>query len=122
GKTLTLPEVIELNRSGDGEFDDILEGAGRYLAIGLAAAVNIFNPRAIFIYGKFLDAQEGLFERVVKWTHERALDLSSAQCEIFQAQRDPHECQQIGAAAGIIEKLTRSVSDKRRVMGEKGAA
>ncbi len=120
GKTLTLPEVIERAQSGDGEFDEILERAGRYLAIGLAAAVNIFNPRAIFIYGKFLAAQEGLFERVVEWTHERALDLSSAQCEIFQPQRDPHECQQIGAAAGIIEALTSAASAERRA--QKGAA
>ncbi|MFK5920802.1 MAG: ROK family transcriptional regulator [Verrucomicrobiota bacterium] len=122
GNSVTLSELIERVRSGDREFDDIFEHAGRYLAIGLAAAVNIFNPQAIFIYGKFLAAQDGLFERVVVWTDERSLKLSSAQCEIYQPARDPHECQQIGAAAAIIEKLTQSVSNQRGVINEKGAA
>lgn len=110
GKVLTMSEMIERVEFGSGEFDDILERAGRYLAIGLAAAVNIFNPQAIFIYGKFLGVQQGLFDRVVEWVGERALQLPFSQCEIFQLDRDPHECQQIGAAAAIIEKLTRSAT------------
>jgi len=142
GKVLTLPEVIERAQSGSREFDDILERSGRYLAIGLAAAINIFNPRAIFVYGKFLKVwqaeqlpgnnsspgegyREGvtptpLFERVVEWTSERALQLSSEQCEIFQPERDPHECQQIGAAAAIIKMLTAAASAEREA--QKGEA
>ncbi len=121
GQTLTLPEVIDQVQSGSDEFDAILEKAGRYLAVGLAAAVNIFNPEAIFIYGKFLHAQEGLFERVVDWTRECSLKLSSEQCKILQPNRDSHQCQQIGAAAAIIEKLTTAAAVERATQKEVAA-
>ena len=118
GETLTIDEAIVRVRSGDDSFDEVLERAARYLGIGLAAAVNLFNPRAIFLYGKFLGARADLFDLAVASAGERALGLSFAQCEFFHPQRDPHHCQQIGAAAAIIERLTDAATagaDDKRV-------
>lgn len=122
GRPLDMDEVFELSRSGVEEVGEVLERSARYFSVGLAAAINVFNPQAIFVYGKFLKAEEGLFKKVIDWTAGRALDQCVGQCEIIQPEKDPHICQQIGAAAAIIEKLTDSAASNRRKTSQYNAA
>jgi N-acetylglucosamine repressor len=64
--------------------------------------VNIFNPSKVFIYGRLLDVQPDLFDRLLELTRPRALAPSLADCEIIRARGS----KRLGAIAGIIHRLT----------------
>ena len=44
-----------------------------YLAVGVAAVINIFNPNKLFIYGRFLDASSELFPQLLERSAQHAL-------------------------------------------------
>ena len=71
--SLSIDEVVAGVQSGalaiDAELGNVLE----YLAIAAAAVINIFNPSQLFIHARLLDAQEGLFERLLKLVGGRAV-------------------------------------------------
>jgi N-acetylglucosamine repressor len=102
GRRLTMDEMLAGVRSGSivpgPEFEEVLQ----YLAVGLAAAVNLFNPRMLFVYGRFFDADSGLFARLVELTKKRALGPSMAECEIIRAQIDKSQ----GAIAAVMHHIT----------------
>jgi predicted NBD/HSP70 family sugar kinase len=102
GRSLTMDEMLAGVRSGSivpgPEFEEVLQ----YLAVGLAAAVNLFNPRMLFVYGRFFDADAALFGRLVELTKRRALGPSMAECEIIRAQIDKSQ----GAIAAVMHHIT----------------
>jgi N-acetylglucosamine repressor len=77
----------------------------RYLAIGMATVINIFNPATLFIHGQIFEADENLFGRVLEETRERALSPSFADCRIVRAKGSKRQ----GAVASIIQHLMDSV-------------
>lgn len=105
GRKLTANEAIELIHEGELDFTAELQRTCRYLAVGLAAVINLFNPSTLFVHGKFFTAAPGLFESVVAETRCRALPPSFADCRIVRAQGSKRQ----GAVAAIIEHLTESV-------------
>jgi N-acetylglucosamine repressor len=102
GRPPTLEEIIAGVQAGRIEIDAELDHVLGYLAVGLAAVINVFNPSKLFIYGRFLDARTDLFDRLRELTRRRALAPSMADCEIIRAQGN----KQLGAVAGIIHRLT----------------
>jgi N-acetylglucosamine repressor len=102
GRPVTVEEVVALVRAGKlavgGEFERVLQ----YLAVGLAAVINVFNPSKLFVYGRFLDAAPHLTERLLELTRRRALAAPLADCEIVRAQGS----KRLGAVAGIVHRLT----------------
>jgi N-acetylglucosamine repressor len=102
GRTLTIDEIIPQLQAGRLRAAREIEQVLQYLAVGLAAVINVFNSRKLFIYGRCLDAGPQLFERLLELTRERALAASFADCEIIRARGN--KC--LGAIAGIIHRLT----------------
>lgn len=98
GRARTLDEILPLAQSGTLDASAEIERIVQYLAIGVAAAINIFNPSKLFIYGRFLDAGPEVFARLIELTRQRALAPSVAECEIIRAQGS----KRMGALAGII--------------------
>jgi predicted NBD/HSP70 family sugar kinase len=105
GRPIDIDEVIRLVRSGELDADEDCREVIQYLAIGLAAVINIFNPSTLFIHGQIFDADEGLFGRVLDETRERALAPSFADCRIVRARGSKRQ----GAVASIIQHLIDSV-------------
>ena len=97
-----MDEVIAGVRDGririGPEFEEVLQ----YLAIGLAAVINLFNPRKLFLYGRFLDSGPGLFERLLALTGQRALGPSMAECDIIRARGNKSQ----GAIAAVLHRIT----------------
>jgi N-acetylglucosamine repressor len=109
GRALDIGEVVRLVRSGEiGPADDIND-AVRYLSIGLAAVINLFNPATLFIHGRFLDADDALFPRLLDETSRRALRPSFADCRIVRAGGSKRQ----GAVAGVIQSLVDSLVPAR---------
>jgi N-acetylglucosamine repressor len=102
GRKLSLEEIIPEVQAGRLRIDAELERVMEYLAVGLAAVINIFNPNKLFLYGRFLDAGPDLFSRVLERTRRRALAPSMADCEVVRARGN----KRLGAVAGIIHRLT----------------
>ncbi len=102
GESLTIDAIIQLAQAGTlplgPEFEQLLQ----YLAVGLGAVMNIFNPRRLFIYGRFFDAGKGLFDRLIELTQQRALGPSFADCEVIRARGNKRQ----GAIAAAIHPIT----------------
>lgn len=108
GRPVDGDEVIELAKNRQIDLSVELDQMASYLAVGVAAVINIFNPAAVFIHTPLFDIEPDLLERVVARTRQRALPPSFAQCRILRAQGTKYQ----GAIAGIIEALTDAVAPR----------
>jgi N-acetylglucosamine repressor len=106
GRTVTIDDVIRLARDGEPGMSDDLEDICRYLAIAVAAVINLFNPARLFVHGRLFEADDGLFARMVEKASSRALQPAFADCMIVQATGRKHQ----GAVAGIIQHLTTAIA------------
>jgi N-acetylglucosamine repressor len=102
GTQRSLEEWLPLLQSGEAHATRELDEWLDYLAVGLAAVINLFNPRRLFVHGRGLDAAPELFARLIERTSARALSPSLADCQIIRARGSKRQ----GAVAAIIERLT----------------
>src|SRR5579871_1138946 len=102
GRKLHIEEALILLRQGEPAASEALAQTSRYLAVGLAAVINLFNPSTLFIHNRLFAADETLFSRLIEETRRHALSPSFAQCHIVQARGSKRQ----GAVAAIIEHLT----------------
>ena len=65
-------DVTELARQGDEPAISVLDEAGRWLGIGLASFVNIFNPEVVAVGGGAMEAGE----LILKAAREEAAALA----------------------------------------------
>lgn len=106
GTPLGFEEIRRLVGTGEIDVETEIRQTTLYLAIAIAAAINLLNPRTLFVHAGLLDLQEGLFEHVVELTRRRALNASFEQCDIRRADGDKQQ----GAVSGIIHHLTTELS------------
>ncbi len=102
GKTVLIDDVIHLARSGEVDLSADLDDACRFLAVAVAAVINLYNPSRLFVHGRLFEADDHLFARMVEKVSRRALGPSFADCKIVRATGQKHQ----GAVAGIIQYLT----------------
>lgn len=84
------------------DFQHELRTAGEYLAIAIAAVVNIFNPTTLFVHGALLARSPERFARVLERARQRTLTASLADCSIVATRSSKRQ----GAVAGIMHHLT----------------
>ncbi len=118
GRKIDVDEAIRLVRAGEVEAGREIATIVRFMAIGLAAVINIFNPATLFVYGRLFAADDHLFAAVLDQTGRRALGPALADCRIIQARGSKRQ----GAVAGIIRHLTDALapaleSGARRALG-----
>lgn len=104
GRTVEIDEAVSLIRNSEIEARDELARVVEYLAIAIAAVINIFNPTTLFVHGMLFKASNDLFSEVVERAKQRTLTPSLADCRIIQARGSKRQ----GAIAGIIHHLTHS--------------
>jgi glucokinase len=104
-------DVSRLAREGDKAALSVLEESGRWLGIGLAGFVNIFNPEVIAIGGGVIAAGELILETAREEVHLRARPPSRDLVEIKEATLGP-KSGLLGAAA-----LARDPSSGEYVLG-----
>ncbi|MGF1470244.1 MAG: ROK family protein [Rubrobacteraceae bacterium] len=91
-------DVTRLAREGDEVSNAVLEESGRWLGIGLAGFVNIFNPDMIAIGGGAAEAGELLLGPARREAYLRARSPSRDLVEIREATLGP-QSGMLGAAA-----------------------
>ena len=105
GRKLTLDQALERARAGKLDLAEELEETLKYLAVGVAAVINLFNPATLFIHGRLFEFDPAAFGRLVVLAGKRTLTPSFAACQIVQARGSKRQ----GAVAGIIQHLTSAV-------------
>jgi N-acetylglucosamine repressor len=105
GRCVRIEEVIQLAQKGL-DIRRELEEVSRFLAVGIAAVLNLYNPARLFIHGRMFEADTGLFDRTIEQVKDRALRPAFDDCEIQRATAQKHT----GALAGIIRHLTDSMT------------
>jgi predicted NBD/HSP70 family sugar kinase len=101
GRPLDIGDVSRLVRSGELDAEPELRSVCEYLAIAIAAAINLWNPAMLFVHGRLFDVRDGLFESVCDLTRRRALAPSLADCRILRARWSKQQ----GAVAAAIHHL-----------------
>jgi glucokinase len=91
-------DVTRLAREGDGVAVAVLEEAGRWLGIGLAGFVNVFNPEVITVGGGVMAAGELILEAAREEVRLRARPPSRDLVQIKEATLGPNSGV-LGAAA-----------------------
>ncbi len=102
GRSLSMDAVLAAVRAGELDASPEVERVLQYLAVGVAAVINLFNPSMVIVHGRLFDLGPSLFDRLLALTGERALAPSMADCAIVRARGN----KRLGAVAGIIRRLT----------------
>ena len=105
GRAVDADEVVELAKAGRIDLRAELREVAGYVAVGVAAVINLFNPATVFIHTPLFEIDASLFDLVVSGAGARALPPSFADCRIVRAKGSKRQ----GAIAGIIEHLTDAV-------------
>lgn len=100
-RTLTMSELIRLCRDGSFDVTPYLNHALDYLAIGVSAVVNIFNPSRVLLHGQMFDLRDDVMDELHTRVARRALTPSFDTCELLRSEANKDH----GAIAGIIEHL-----------------
>ncbi len=104
GREVDILEVVRMVEKGELEPGPILDHAIEYVAIGVAAVINIFNPQMVLLHGQMLDLGENVLARISERARARALTPSADGCDIRRTQAN----KSIGAIAGAIDHLFNS--------------
>jgi glucokinase len=104
-------DVTDLAREGDEVALAVLEETGRWLGIGLAAFVNIFNPKVVAVGGGAMQAGELILEAARREMKLRARPPSRDLAEVKVATLGP-KSGVLGAAA-----LARDASSGEYLLG-----
>lgn len=102
GRPVTIDEAAALLATDAADFRAEVRNVTEYLAIAIAAVINVFNPAALFVHNRLLAADADRFARVLDRVRQRALTAALAECSIVPARSGKLE----GAVAGIIHHLT----------------
>ena len=102
GKTLSLDDATALIASRPGDFQHEIRTTTEYLAIAIAAVINIFNPTTLFVHGTLLVGSEERFARVLERVKQRTLTASLADCTILATRSSKRQA----AIAAIMHHVT----------------
>jgi glucokinase len=91
-------DVTRLAREGDDAALSVLKGVGRWLGIGLAGFVNVFNPEVVVVGGGAMRGGSHMLERAREEIHLRARPPGRDLVEVKEATLSP-DSGVIGAAA-----------------------
>ncbi len=104
GRTLDLDELVRILATPSAERDAVatdIERVTTWLAVAIAGAINLFNPRALFVHARWPQAAPALFAEVRRQAQQRALRPSAANCPIEFATTTKLQ----GAVASGLQRL-----------------
>ena len=102
GSPLDITPASGLLADRAADFQHEIRTVTEYLAIAIAAVINIFNPTTLFVHGTLLAAHPDRFARVLERVKQRTLTASLADCTIVATRSSKRQ----GAIAGIMHHLT----------------
>jgi len=83
GKKMRSDQIIEAMLKGQLKIDDIVDRTLEFMAVGVAAVINIFDPEAVFVHSRILDAGDELFDRLVARSRGE-LTHAKSDCQVLR--------------------------------------
>jgi N-acetylglucosamine repressor len=105
GRRLEVEEAVRLARDGKFDVTAPLRQTLEYLAVGIGAAINIFNPQAVLVCARMLDGHPDALEWLRQAVARRSLAPLLNNCQIIRAEGNTRQ----GAIASIIQHLTHAL-------------
>lgn len=105
GRPVEIEEIVRVASAQPIHLAEELERTLEYLAVGIAAVINIFNPQAVLVCARLLDVESDAPARLNEKVNRRALRPLMNGLRIVRAAGDPQQ----GAIAGIIHHLIRGL-------------
>lgn len=104
GNELTIDYVIEAAHQGDYLAINTIHGAGRYIAVGVANAINFFSPEILILGGKLAIQYPKIIDIIKYHLKDHILEYFYNNIEIQSSQLG-EDAGIIGAASMVIEHL-----------------
>lgn len=105
GRRLEVEEAVRLARDGKIDVTAPLRQTLEYLAVGIGAAINIFNPQAVLVCARMLDGHPDALDWLRQAVARRSLAPLLNNCQIVRAEGNTRQ----GAIASIIQHLTHAL-------------
>ena len=101
GTEMDIDEVIRRVHDEAMDPGPVLDRTIEYVAIGVGAVVNVFNPQLVLLHGRMFEIRDDVLDRIVDRARARALAPSMDGCTILRTRAD----KPVGAVAGAIDHL-----------------
>ncbi len=105
GEKLEIEEIIDRVKKGGLSVDQELARALDYLAIGVASAINTFNPELVLVASRMFELSPAAFDEMVNAVRKRALRPLADRCRISPSNGDKLK----GAVAAAVRGLKNSL-------------
>lgn len=106
GKEITSQEIYQAARSGDRLSIHVMREMGRYLGMGIANLINIFNPEMIVIGGGVMEAWPLFIDYAREEIRRRAFEYPAERTKIVQSALGD-DAGVVGAAAAALQNAAR---------------
>lgn len=106
GRKVEVEEMLELIRKSPERFAPEIDHMLSYLAIAIGATINIFNPEAIFLYGRLLEVNDTFIVKLRKKIPDKCLKSLALKCVVKRSKSTMIQ----GAALAIAKQLTGELS------------
>ena len=103
-EAFTVLDLVARARGGDAKASAALQATARFLGLGLATVVNVFNPDCIYLAGEITAAWDLIEGAVRAALAERALTTAAARTPLRAASADEHP--RLRGAAALIAAPT----------------
>jgi glucokinase len=104
--SITPALIARAAEEGDAVAIEVLAETGRYLGIGIANLIQLYNPQVLVVGGGVSQAGPRLFEPMMRTVRTRALMVPASTCHIVRS-RLGHDAGIIGAAVLASDGLAR---------------
>lgn len=104
-RQLTIEQVVDGARRKELDVARELDETLGWLAVGLAAAINLFNPQAILLTSRMLDADAKAFDRLKAMTISRAMKAMAQDCRIIRVEENVRQ----GIIAATISHIIKGL-------------
>lgn len=108
GRPIEVEQALQEAAEGTLDVREELHATLDYLAIGVANAINLFEPQRVLICSRMFDGDASIFEYLVAQVRRRAMQPQGSRCELQRAMGDNLR----GSVAAILHKLTCSIGPK----------
>ncbi|WP_338418527.1 ROK family transcriptional regulator [Microcella alkaliphila] len=113
--------IVQRAEEGDPRALLAIQQVARYLGLGLASLINIFNPEAVILGGYFIRLFPYLVQPVQRIVHERVLSERLVSCRILHSDLEMY-AGATGAGIATIDALVADPASVPRLTATSAAA
>ncbi len=108
GRSLKFSDIAGEYKSGNTQFNDIIEECAQWLGIAIANQVNFLIPEEIILTGEIFQLGEGFFKKIIDTVKEYAFPVFLKELT-FTKSESWNESAALGAASLLVRKVFENI-------------